>query len=516
MHWTPGQHWDSDGARIDRDGRRGISRRTFVQRAGLLGVSAAGLGSLSPSAVASHARRPKLGRGPLRVARTNPRYLADQTGRLVYLAGAETWGNVQDGFISTAFGYNWGTPFQERAFLDMMSANGLNYIRLWLYETPFVTNFGGEAGQPDDHPHPVPWLRTGPGTAFDGGPKFDLTKIDPAYVARFRERAQAAGERGIYVSVMLFEGFSVLSPQAAQDLAGWAGHPFNATNNINGIDGDPGGTGQGIATHTLAIPAVTRLQDLYVRTIVNRMNDLDNVLYEIANESPGTVEWQYHVIDTIKALERCKLKRHPVFMSRVGRQPGALSPQNNDILFQSRADVIAPGNFAGLDLRSNPPEADGSKVIIAETDHMGFTALQDDPVGARAWAWKEFTRGNNPSLLDYDPDKSGFDEGVRALGDTRRMASRIDLVSMTPRSSLSSTGYCLADPSAEYLVYQPGSGAFTLNLRPGSYALEWLDPSAGATVARSHVAATRHTRSVEFTPPFAGDAVLHLKSRRRH
>jgi hypothetical protein len=516
MRRTPGHQSDSDDEGAHRERSRGISRRTFVQRAGLLGVTAAGLGSLSPSAVASGARRTRLVRGPLRVSRANPRYLADQSGRLVYLAGAETWGNVQDGFISTAFGYGWGTPFQERAFLDMMSANGLNYIRLWLYETPFVTNFGGEAGQPNDLPHPVPWLRTGPGTAFDGGPKFDLTKIDPAYIARFRERVQSAGARGIFVSVMLFEGFSILSPQAAQDLAGWAGHPFNAANNINGIDGDPDGTGQGIATHTLAIPAVTRLQDLYVRRMVDALNDLDNVMYEIANESPGTVEWQYHVIDTIKAHERSKPKRHPVYMSRVGRQPGALSPQNNEVLFQSRADVIAPGNFTGLDLRSDPPEADGSKVIIAETDHLGFTALQDDVVGARAWAWKEFTRGNNPSLLDYDPTKAGFAEGVRALGDTRRTASRIDLVGMTPRSSLSSTGYCLADPGAEYLVYQPGSGAFTLALRPGNYALEWLDPRVGATVAHSKLVASRHTRSVEFSPPFTGDAVLHLKSRRGH
>ena len=40
---------------------------------------------------------------------------------------------------------------------------------------------------------------------MDGKPKFDLTKFDPAYFERLRSRVEAAGQRGIYTSVMLFE-----------------------------------------------------------------------------------------------------------------------------------------------------------------------------------------------------------------------------------------------------------------------------------------------------------------------
>ena len=40
----------------------------------------------------------------------------------------------------------------------------------------------------------------------------------------------------------------------------WVYHPFNRVNNINGIDGDPNGDGEGTETHTLQIPAVTKLQ----------------------------------------------------------------------------------------------------------------------------------------------------------------------------------------------------------------------------------------------------------------
>jgi len=55
-------------------------------------------------------------------------------------------------------------------------------------------------------------------------------------------------------------------------------------NNINGVDGDPHSTDSGRAIHTLALPTVTALQEAYVRKVVDTVNDLDNVLYEIGNE----------------------------------------------------------------------------------------------------------------------------------------------------------------------------------------------------------------------------------------
>ena len=39
---------------------------------------------------------------------------------------------------------------------------------------------------------PQPWPRTGPGTANDGQPKFDLSSFDPAFFGRLRERIIAA------------------------------------------------------------------------------------------------------------------------------------------------------------------------------------------------------------------------------------------------------------------------------------------------------------------------------------
>ena len=86
---------------------------------------------------------------------------------------------------------------------------------------------------------------------------------------------------------------------------------------------------------------------------------------------------------------------------------------------------------------------------------------------------------------------------------------------MTPRSSLCSTGYCLAQtPSAgaEYLVYAPDGGSFRMDLSamPSSRMLtvEWFDPATGTTTSQNPVAAGSSAHS--FTATFGGDAVVYM------
>ena len=96
-----------------------------------------------------------------------------------------------------------------------------------------------------------------------------------------------------------------------------------------------------------------------------------------------------------------------------------------------------------------------------------------------------------------------------------RYSRKLNLANVTPRSSLCSTGYCLAQtPSvgAEYLVYAPDGGSFTLDLSamPNSrmLAVEWFNPATGTTISNTPIAAG--SSSQPFTPPFSGDAVLYL------
>ncbi|MDP2728963.1 MAG: DUF6298 domain-containing protein, partial [Dehalococcoidales bacterium] len=396
--------------------------------------------------------------------------------------------------------------FDYMAYLDFMQQRNHNFMRMWNWEL-FEWTDADSGGI--NYVIPVPWLRTGPGVALDGKPKFDLTRFDQAYFDRLRSRIIAARDRGIYVSFMFFEGWAL---QFARSPTGSTGHPFNVNNNVNGIDGDINGDEKMFETHTMntdsRIVAVRAIQEAYVRKVVDTVNDLDNVLYEIANEDGGgSAQWQYYMIDFIKNYEATKPDKHPVGMTY--RYRGGTNAE----LFSSPADWISPESSAAspYDYRTNPPPADGSKVIISDTDHLWGIG------GDRTWVWKSFTRGLNPIFMDPitsitgspNPEPPNVENTRYTMGYTLTYANKMNLSAMTPRGDLTSTGYALVNPGNEYLVYQSGSGSFTVNLLAGTYSYEWFNPSSGGVVDTGSFTATSGNSS--FTPPLNGDAVLYLK-----
>jgi len=437
--------------------------------------------------------------GPLRVSEANPRYFTNNSGKAVYLTGSHTWLNLQD---------KGSDKFDYGEFLDLLQRYNHNFFRLWVFEsTIWVTP------DSDQLPlSPLPFMRTGPGEAFDGKPKFDLEQFDEEYFSRLRRRVIAARDKELYVGVMLFQGFSIARKDKNRKFTPWMGHPFHRDNNVNGIHGDIDGDGEGYETHTLAIPEITRIQEAYVRKVIDTVNDLDNVIFEISNESQrGSTEWHYHMIEFIHDYEKAKTKQHPVWMSF--QWDGMEGAGTNADLFSSPAEVISPGPGERREYRNDPPPADGSKVIISDTDHLWGIG------GSDSWVWKSFLRGLNPIFMDsyknsphnQAPDMDPKWEPIRiAMGYTLTYAKRMKLLAMTPRGDLASTGYCLANPGSEYMIYQPESHEpFSVNLKPSIYHYEWFDPQTGKMGEKG----TIHVDNGEqaFTPPFGNDAVLYLK-----
>lgn len=433
--------------------------------------------------------------GPLRVSKVNSRYFTDDTGKAVYLTGSHTWHNLVD--------MGPGDPppkFDYDRFLDYLAGLNHNFFRLWTWELVRWDTYNNTLRKQEVHivaPHP--WPRTGRALALDGKPMFDLKKFDPEYFGRLRRRVQAARDRGMYVSVMLFEGWAMqFCPNA------WKYHPFNPGNNINGIDGDLNGDGRGFELYTLKAPTLTALQEAYVKKVIDTVNKYDNVLYEISNENhPPSTQWQYHIINFIHSYEARKPKQHPVGMTFQYR-----GGSNKD-LFQSPAEWISPNPEGGYN--DQPPAADGRKVIVIDTDHLWGIG------GNRQWVWKSFLRGLNPIFMDpYDgvvlgkkPFNPKWERIREAMGHTRMYAEKMDLINMTP-SDLSSTGYCLANLPTEFLVYQPVSnGNFTVHTTGGTYEYEWFNVEQGKVVESGKIELKSARES--FTPPFAGDSVLYLK-----
>jgi hypothetical protein len=460
---------------------------------------------------------PDAAAGPLVVSAANPRYFTVGSGgaadrKVVYLTGSHVWNNFHDGLGPGATCGAEENPYS--AYLELLRDHGHNVIRLWRWEH-FSSVLTGPSGTFHLCMTPQPWARTGSGTASDGQPRFDLSRFDQAYFDRLRDRVIAAGNQGSYVSVMFFDGFCL---QLCAPPTNLAGHPFYGGNNTNGI---------GIASvrdyQVLPLdPRIQQIQAAYLRKVVDTVHDLPNVLYEVANESPGnpdselgdSTQWQYWVIDYVKRYEASRgYDRHPVGMTM--QYPVADQSRVNEPLLNSPADWISPGfDDQYFDGRwyTDPLASDGRKVIISDTDHYAAG------LGDALWAWKTFLRAHNPILMDFgiiDAANPGGDwePAQLAMGDTRRHANLVKLIDMQPRGDLSSTGYALANPGSQYLVLQPSDSpaAFTVTLAAGMYAVRWHSLNTSETKGAGSLTVGSQ-QAISFTAPFAGGpAVLHVK-----
>jgi hypothetical protein len=471
--------------------------------------------------------------GPLRVNPANPRYFTDASGKAILLVGSDYWNLWQDGGRT-----NPPPAFDYDAFVQFAVSHGYDYLKsqTWEQARHITSNKYW-------YTQPTIWTRTGPGNALDGGPKFNLDVLNDEYFNRVRSRVMQAGQNGLYVVVDFFHGFSVIDKGNITDA--WTAHPMNSANNINNIDGDPTDQGNGRDVDTLVIANITRYQEAYIEHMVNTLNDLNNVIWEIAIEPDGTYsrnghstqEWVQHMIDFIHSYEATRPKQHPVLYSV--EWPGG----DNNILMASNAEAISPNGDDGFE-DGDPAASDGTKVILADTDHILW------PYGDADWGWKMFTRGMggiffmDQSYSTYD-DQDGEAGGSYSANENFRYnlgwmldyANRMNLVAMTPRGDLCSSDYCLANPAAsgaEHLVYLPAgstaqdnpetdadldknpsadlptTSSVSVNLSgtPSTFMVEWFNPSTGGITRRGTIygGATRY-----FSAPFEGSAVLYLR-----
>ncbi len=392
----------------------------------------------------------KAAAGPLRASQANPRYFETPAGDIVYLTGSHTWNTLQD----------WGArnpppPFSFNGYIDFLVAHGHNFTRLLAWEQASGVPWSAD----QVWIAPLPYERTGPETALDGQPKFDLSKWNAAYFDRLRSRIRHAARRGVYVSVVLFNGVSVAPTP-------WKGHPFNGANNVNGVNADSSGNGQGEEVQTLVNSSVVALQQVYLYKVIDTIGDLDNVLWEISHEPlPNSSEWRRAIAQHLRNAEAARDKVHPI----VGEN-GAFGDTQS--LWSGASDSWVWRSFAS-----------GQQPFLIDpfrTQVVGGVPVLRDPAA------------DTNLLPPRDQSRPEWWSIRKSLGYTRWFASRMDLKGMTPRPELASTGYCLARPGHDYLIYVPpleGAGKVTglfglwrtvrvdLSGIGGTFTTEWFDPS---------------------------------------
>jgi uncharacterized protein DUF6298/cellulase (glycosyl hydrolase family 5) len=158
----------------------------------------------------------------------------------------------------------------------------------------------------------TPYLRTGPGKALDGEPKFDLDQWNPVYFARLHRFLTRASELGIVVEVTLFS--NTYGPQI------WALNPLRSENNINGLRAL-----EWPEYNTLKDPELFKRQAAFVRKVIREINHYDNIYYEICNEPGGGVKgfappsdvdaWQAAIAKVVREEMSGMPQRHLVFGS---------------------------------------------------------------------------------------------------------------------------------------------------------------------------------------------------------
>ncbi len=198
-------------------------------------------------------------------------------------------------------------------------------------------------------------------------------------------------------------------------------------------------------------------------------------------------------------------QQHPILMT--GQWPNGY----NDVLFAGPAEAVSPLRWnrpGDANWQHDPPDMGGAKVVLADTDHLWGVG------GTVDWVWKTFTRGNNPIYMDpwgynhVDP-RLPREEVRRGMGATRRLARDLDLARTVPHPELASTGYVLADPGRDYVVYHPYEGSLRLDLAAttGTLVARWLDPVNLEPAAVVEVAGGA---PVDLTPPYDGRWVLRV------
>lgn len=396
--------------------------------------------------------------GALAVAE-NRRHFVDD-GKPVVLFGSGLWTIIPDTSVDIAEHNTW------------YARCGANANRATLFA--FCTSVAEGKGL-------CPWLRTGPGRANDGKPRFDLTKPNEEFWTRANAYFADCQKRSIYVLLQIFdEPFS----EAGENR--WRLNPFNPDNNINRIPGLPGGSGSGEeAFYDPDNKPLMEIQDALVRRLVEETAPprRGNIIYEIGNEinmdsvTRKARQWQQHWIEFFRAYE----KEHPGVRLLLSNDTRAeLLDAGGD-----GVDVINHHGALGVNVKRTPTgelaERIGKAVArdfakyrrpivnsrpCSDPDRKDYPDVVSETKG-RVLYWSYFLSGGH--IVGFRTTAESWKGGTKAeriIRNLRKFIDRTHFERMSPRPDLvEGNALCLAEAGREYVVYQPVGGEVRVALR---------------------------------------------------
>lgn len=431
-----------------------------------------------------------------------------------------TWKGKPRLLIGDSVTQGWmesGENFDQRAYIDALAARGINLLMLWAFKGTSAELQRADARIGYDAPELWPWA----GSPDDRD--FDLRSFNPAYFMRLRELVSYAESKEIVVLITVHDGW----PKTC-----FAGHPFNRVLG-NGPLADRRDYVD-LADYDREMPEQfdpdwdwrqqnQYFQERFCARLIAELASCSNVLYEMFNEG----EWY-------DREKRHRHEQHFLAFFRARCRNLLLSNSDHIALDNPHADLkldvvtLHPKDWVGHFplfargfhksppkpyLYSEPvPEFDGESPSLNdvcrsvwETALAGASWVNQDDC---SFGWdRRSAMAARATARDLAYDIAGHCARFFNSGDVR-------FWEMEPNSKLASTGVCLANAGEEYVVYLGSCEPFTVDLSEAQGAtleVHWYDPRTGRFQPAAAVAGGNS--AARFTPPLAGDAVLHLKRR---
>jgi hypothetical protein len=324
-------------------------------------------------------------------------------GRPVVLIGStEHYGAVLNG------------DFDYVPYLNELQRHGLNVSRLFTFYRELEGSIKGLGYANTLAPKPgrevLPWKRTGPGKANDGGLKFDLEQWNAAYFLRLKDFVREAGRRGIIVEIVLFCHPYSHSGQ-------WSWFPFHRDNNINGAGETITLVHQFMEQHE---PRLFEFQAALARKMAAELNEFDNIYFEICNETstPGGARdgverqaaWHRALARVIRETERPLAKKHLIAVNMHQRIPAY---EEDGARYTETGESAHIGD-ALIDILN-------VHYISRKTPGRGLAVLDRDPAKPGCvWSWMKARRHVRQPFV-FDENDAGIAGGDPPFWDRNRM-----------------------------------------------------------------------------------------------
>jgi hypothetical protein len=437
---------------------------------------------------------------PLRLHPENPHYFLFRGKPTVLITSGEHYGAVIN------------LDFDFKTYLAELQRHKLNHTRVFAgayREVPGSFDIGNNTLAPKDDRFLGPWMRE--------GNKFDLTRWNPAYFVRLKEFMTEASRRGIVVELTLF------CPFYKDEM--WQVSPFNTVPRLEAF--------------SLKHPAITEAQLSLVRKIVGELREFDNLYYEIANEpyfGGITPEWQRTISRAISDAEAGSGEKHLISQNIANGSTKIADPD----------PLVSIFNFH----YSRPPDSVAMNYALKRVIGMnetGFDGGADVTYRIQGWDFLmaggalynnldySFAVGHERGDYRYDEKTpgGGTTELRRQLGILHEFFGRLDFIRMSPAAAVPEEGMsarALAQAGRTYAVYlhrgrvvkgakppfqvdaASGPAKLTLDLPPGRYGLQWLNPKSGQWSGRWTLNHTGGKWTVE-SPAFTEDVALLVRAR---